>query len=129
MKIIKGPPNFSGPSAPSEPDPGESKQLSKSQTDAKSKVRGPEKSGVVSSTEAFENGLKEVAELARKQGIPKEATVAKVVDQVLEQVMGKEFLAKPEAASVREALTPLISSDEYLMGKLNSILSRLGNKS
>jgi hypothetical protein len=124
---IKVPPNLSGPPAPPDPESAESKPVAKFQTEGKSEVR--EKPIAKSAVDTFENGLKEVAELARKQGIPKEATVAKVVDRVLEQVLGKEFLSKPEAASVREALTPLICSDEYLMGKLNSILSRLGNKS
>lgn len=125
---IKEPPNYSGPPAPPDPEAGESKPVSNFQSDAKSEVR-EKPTASVPATDTFKNGLKEVAELARKQGIPKEATVGKVVDRVLEQVLGKEFLSKPEAASVREALTPLICSDEYLMSKLNSILSRLGNKS
>jgi hypothetical protein len=125
---IKGPPNFSGPPAPPDPESGEKKSVSKLQANTNSPVQEI-KNRSISAADTFEKGLREVAEAARKQEIPKEATVAKVVDTVLEQVLGKEFLSKPEAASVREALTPLIASDEYLMGKLNSILSRLGNKS
>lgn len=126
--IIKGPPKYSGPPAPPDPESGENKSVSKLQSDAKSEVRET-RNRSVSPADAFEKGLTEVAALAKKQGIPKEATVAKVVDTVLEEVLGKEFLSSPEAASIRKALTPLISSDEYLMGKLNSILSRMGNKS
>lgn len=125
--IIKGPPKYSGRPAPPDPDSGDSKSVA-NQPKTKAEIQEV-RNRSVSAPDAFENRLREVAELGRKQGIPKEATVAKVVDTVLEEVLGKEFLSSPEAASIREALTPLISSDEYLMGKLNNILSRMGNKS
>lgn len=124
---IKGPPIFSGPPEPPDPDSGDTKSVA-NQPKTKAEIQDV-RNRSVSAPDAFENGLREVAELGKKQGIPNEVTVAKVVDTVLEEVLGKEFVSSAEAASIREALTPLISSDAYLMGKLNSILSRMGNKS
>jgi hypothetical protein len=126
---IKGPPDYSGPPTPPEFEGGEKQNVSKAQSEKSlTETQIPEKLSPARA-DALEKGLREVAELARKEGLDKEATIGKVVDTVLEQVMGKEFICGPEAASLRKAIAPLVSSDEYLMGKITNLLSRLGNKS
>jgi hypothetical protein len=127
---IKGPPDYSGPPAPSEFEGGEKQNVSKVQSEKSvTETRLSAEKLSPARADALEKSLREVAETAKKEGLEKEATIGRVVDTVLEQVMGKEFMCGPEAASLRNAIAPLVSSDEYLMGKISNLLSRLGNKS
>ncbi|HSP06149.1 MAG TPA: hypothetical protein VLR94_03180 [Acidobacteriota bacterium] len=125
---IKGPGNYPGlPAPPDEVKGGEAKGSVPFSPDAGG-VQSTEASRKTSSagkTDSFETSLREIAGTARKEGAPGAATINKVVDSVLEQMLGKEFLAKPEAASLKAAMVPMLGDDEHFMNKLSSILSRL----
>jgi hypothetical protein len=120
---IKGPGGYSGPPVPPEPESVGSKPKSKfepQETQAAEVTH--KKSAAAGEPTAFEKGLQEIARARAGGG---EIPVGKIVDSVLEEVLGKDFALKPGGAAVKEAIVPLISQDEHLMGKLNSILSRL----
>jgi hypothetical protein len=120
---IKGPGSYSGPPAPSEPEGTESKPVSKFDTQEVQTSEATQKKGsAASGLNAFEKGLQEIARASRTGG---EVSVTKIVDTVLEEFLGKDFASRPDGVAVRDAIVPLINQDEHLMGKLNSILSRL----
>ena len=77
----------------------------------------------------MERGLSEVARSAKAEGLKGEALAAKVVDTVLGEMFGKDFLSRPDAAALRDTIAPFVAQDEHLSSKLNNLLSRLGNKS
>jgi hypothetical protein len=121
---IKGPGGPSRPSVPQEPESVDSKPTSKFEPQETQATEVSHKKGAApAESGAFEKGLREIARTSRAGGgdIP----VDKVVDSVLEEVLGKDFASKPGGKAVREAIVPLISQDEHLMGKLKSIFSRL----
>ena len=119
---IKGP-GYSGPPVPPEPESVGSKPTSKFEPQETQSAEAMQKKGAAAAEPTpFEKGLQEIARTSRAGG---EIPVGKIVDSVLEEVLGKDFASKPGGAAVKEAIVPLISQDEHLMGKLNSILSRL----
>ena len=121
---IKGPGGYSGPPVPPEPESVGSKPTSKFEPqEIQSAEATQKKSAAAAEPTAFEKGLQEIARTRAGGG---EIPVGKIVDSVLEEVLGKDFASKPGGAAVKEAIVPLVSQDEHLMGKLNSILSRLG---
>jgi hypothetical protein len=124
---IKGPGNYSGP-PPSE-FPGEKKKVGNFPAD-KSVEQAPQKKvkTETQSVSQMEKGLSEVARSAKAEGLKGEALAAKVVDTVLGEMFGKDFLSRPDAAVLRETIAPFVAQDEHLSSKLNSLLSRLGNK-
>ena len=126
---IKGSPDYPGPPTPPEPGKGEARVTPEFRADqaSESKAVGNDKNKI-QQPGSFEMALREVARSAKAEGLQGEAAAAKVVDKVLEDVLGKEFMSGPQAASIRQAIGPLVTQDEYLMGKLQSILSRLQNK-
>ncbi|HEY7161013.1 MAG TPA: hypothetical protein VH815_07115 [Acidobacteriota bacterium] len=120
---IKGPGGYSGPPVPPEPDSVGSKPTSKFEPQETQSAEVAQKKGATAAEpSSFEKGLQEIARSRAGGG---EIPVGKIVDSVLEEVLGKDFASKPGGAAVKEAIVPLISQDEHLMGKLNSILSRL----
>ena len=120
---IKGPGNYSGPPAPTEPEGTGSKPVSKFDTKDTQSSEVTHKRGTASAEpSAFEKGLQEISRAVRTGG---EIPVNKIVDTVLEETLGKDFASRPDCAAMRDAIVPLINQDEHLMGKLNSILSRL----
>jgi hypothetical protein len=119
---IKGPGGYSGPPVPPEPESVGSKPTSKFEPQSAEVTQ--KKGAAAAEPTPFEKGLQEIARTSRAGG--GEIPVGKIVDSVLEEVLGKDFASKPGGAAVKEAIVPLISQDEHLMGKLNSILSRLG---
>lgn len=122
---IKGPGGYSGPPVPPEPESVGSKPTSKFEPQETKSAEVTQKKGAAAAEPtSFEKGLQEIARTSRAGG--GEIPVGKIVDSVLEEVLGKDFASKPGGAAVKEAIVPLISQDEHLMGKLNSILSRLG---
>jgi hypothetical protein len=120
---IKGPGGYSGPPVPSEPESVGSKPTKFEPQETKAAEVTQKKGAAATEPTAFEKGLQEIARTSRAGG--GEIPVGKIVDSVLEEVLGKDFASKPGGAAVKEAIVPLISQDEHLMGKLNSILSRL----
>ena len=124
---IKGPGNYSGP--PSPEFKGDDKKVGKFQPE---NLQGPETTKASSPKQPvspMEQGLSEVARSAKAEGLKGEALTAKVVDTVLTQMFGKDFLSRPDANALRETIIPFLSQDEHLSGKINSLISRLGNKS
>ena len=123
---IKGPANYSGP------PPTETKtDATKAKAEFDPEKVGGESQPVRTRTHQpapWERGLSEIAHAIKAEGLQGEAVVGKVVDSVLENLFGKEFLSGRDAATMRETLTPFISQDELLMNKLNSVLSRLEKK-
>jgi hypothetical protein len=125
---IKGPGNYSGPPPPDLPNDGkkvgkfEPEKLQQGPQEAKAKTQAQ-------SASHLEQGLSEVARTAKAEGLKGEALTAKVVDTVLTQMFGKDFLSRPDAAALRETITPFIAQDEHLSGKINNLIARLGNKS
>jgi hypothetical protein len=77
---------------------------------------------------ALESGLSEVARAAKAEGLKGEALASRVVDTVLGEVFGKDFMSRPDAAALRETIAPFVAQDEHLSAKINSLISRLGNK-
>jgi len=121
---IKGPGKYSGPPVPSEPEGVGKKPASKFEPhEVQSTEVTQKKSAAPAEPSTFEKGLQEIARTSRAGG--GEIPVGKIVDTVLEEVLGKDFASKPGCAAIKEAIVPLIGQDEHLMGKLNSILSRL----
>ena len=119
---IKGPGNYSGPPAPTEPEGTGSKPVSKFDTKEVQTSEVTNKKGTASAEpNSFEKGLHEIARFRAGGEIP----LSKIVDTVLEETLGKDFASRPDCAAMRDAIVPLINQDEHLMGKLNSILSRL----
>lgn len=118
---IKGPGSYSGP--PAAPEPESNKPVSKFEPhEIQNAEVSQKKSAAPAKLNDFEKGLQEIARTSRAGG---EIPVGKIVDTVLEEVLGKDFASKPGGAAMRDAIVPLVSQDEHLMGKLNSILSRL----
>lgn len=121
------PPDYSRPTTPPEPDGVDAKTISKSETEKAADVRANKTAAKekFAAVDPFENCLREVAKASGPQGLKGEEAVHHIVDTVLQEVMGKDFMSKPDAGRVREAISPLISQDEQMMSKLNSILNRL----
>jgi hypothetical protein len=125
---IKGPGSYSGP--PSPDFKGDEKKVGKFQPEKLQ--QGPEQAKAKTQTQTIsdvEKGLSEVARAAKAEGLKGEALAAKVVDTVLSQMFGKEFLSHPDAAALRETITPFVAQDEHLSSKINNLISRMGNKS
>lgn len=122
---IKGPGSYSGPPAPPEPEGPGSKPATKFESGQVADAQAAQNKGRTSEVSNFEKGLQEIA---RNQKPGSEIPVNKIVDSVIEEVLGKDYMSKPGAANLRDAIVPLVSQDENLMNKLNGILSRL-NKS
>lgn len=125
---IKGPSDYSGPPTPPEPKGVDNKSVSKFETEQTTteSTQSAGRKEKASGLDSFETGLREIAKTSGPQGMPGEA-VDKIVDTVLQEVLGKDFMSRPDAARLKEAIAPLISQDEQIMGKLQSILNRLGN--
>ena len=124
---IKGPANYTPPVSPdSTGEKGKPESVSNFSPDSASSSAGlrPKGEKQVQSS-SLENSLRELAKTTGKQGLQGEEKIGKIVDSILEEVMGKDFLSRPDAASLRAAITPLVAHDEHLSGKLNSILARL----
>jgi hypothetical protein len=125
---IKGPGDFSVP--PSPEFKGDEKKVGKFEPEKLTK--GPEETKAKKESAGVSNleqGFQEVARAAKAEGLKGEALTAKVVDTVLTEMFGKDFLNRPEAAALRDTITPFVSQDEHLSAKINSLISRLGNKS
>ena len=124
---IKGPGTFSGPPSPefqeSEKKAGKFPIEKPVEQAAQTKVRTE-----TQSVSNLEKGLGEVARSVKAEGLKGEALAVKVVDTVLGEMFGKDFLSRPDAAALRETIAPFVAQDEHLSSKLNSLLSRLGNK-
>lgn len=124
---IKGPGPYSGP-PPSEPK-GDDKKVGKFQPEKYSQEPQETKAkGQTQNVSQLEKGLSEVAKTAKAEGLKGEALAAKVVDTVLTEMFGKDFLTRPDAAALRETITPFVAQDEHLSSKLQSLITRLGNK-
>jgi len=124
---IKGPGNYSVPPPPE--SKGDDKKVGKFQPEKY--IQEPKETkakGQIQSSSAFEKGLSEVAKTAKAEGLKGEALAAKVVDTVLSEMFGKDFLSRPDAATLRETITPFVAQDEHLSSKLQSLITRLGNK-
>ena len=127
MKIT-GPGNYSGPPAPPEKTKGgEARGVSpfQQETTGVEEAASAGRKGAAGKPSLFEAGLREIAKAGKAGGLSGEATVGKVVDSVLEQVLGNDFQSKPGIEKLREAMIPMLSQDEVFMGKLNNVLSRL----
>lgn len=125
---IKGPGNYSGPPPPEIQN--DKKKVGK--FEAEKIQKGPEETKAKAQTQNvshLEQGLSEVAHAAKAEGLKGEALAAKVVDTVLTQMFGKDFLSRPDAAALRETITPFVAQDEHLSSKIAHLISRLGNKS
>ena len=125
---IKGPGDFSVPPAPD--FKGDDKKVGKFQSERLQ--QGPEQTKTKNQPQnvsSLEKGLSEVARAAKEEGLKGEALTARVVDTVLTQMFGKDFSTHPDAAKLRETITPFVAQDEHLSGKINNLISRLGNKS
>jgi len=124
---IKGPGNYSVPPPP-EPK-GDDKKVGKFQPEKY--IQEPKETkakGQTQNVSTLEKGLSEVAKTAKAEGLKGEALAAKVVDTVLTDMFGKDFLTRPDAAALRETITPFVAQDEHLSSKLQSLITRLGNK-
>ncbi len=125
---IKGPTDYSIPPAQPESNGVEKKTVSKVESEPSRDInkagspsqKQPEVSG------RFEKGLREIAKASGPKGPDGEASVDHIVDTVLQEVLGKDFMSRPEGARLKEVIIPMISQDEQMMSKLNSILNRLG---
>lgn len=125
MKIK--PPDNSRPPTPPESDGVDKKTVSKFETDPAADAKANKLTGKEQvATDPFESCMREVAKTSGPQGLKGEEAVHRIVDTVLQEIMGKEFMSKPDAARLKEAISPMISQDEQMMSKLNSILNRLG---
>jgi hypothetical protein len=124
---IKGPGPYSGPPPP-EPK-GDDKKVGKFQPEKYSQEPQETKAKVqTQNVSQLEKGLSEVAKTAKAEGLKGAALAAKVVDTVLTEMFGKDFLTRPDAAALRETITPFVAQDEHLSSKLQSLITRLGNK-
>jgi hypothetical protein len=119
---IKGPGSYSGPPASPEPEDVGSKPVSKFEPKEVQASEVNKKGAASAEPSGFEKGLQEIAKTSRPGS---EIPVEKIVDTALEDVLGKDYASRPGGLAVRDAIVPLINQDEHLMGKLNSILSRL----
>ncbi len=126
---IKGPGNF--PEMPTPPEiNGDGKKAGKFDPEKPvQNAQGPEAKAKTQPPSALEQGISEVARAAKAEGLKGEALASRVVDTVLSQMFGKDFLSRPDAAALRKTITPFVAQDEHLFSRLNSVLSRLGNKS
>jgi hypothetical protein len=127
---IKGPADYPGPPAPPEPSK-EGGRISSGQFEnrmSESAAASVPKGKSSKTSMSFEPAFREVARAVRAEGLQGETAAARVVDRALEDVLGKEFMAGPQAAPMREAIGSLVTQDECLMGKIHSILSRLKDK-
>lgn len=125
---IKGPGNYSGiPAPPEEVKKGEGSSNTSFNPEAGGVQNADtsRKNAQVAKTGIFEAKMQEIAKTSGKQGASAETNVNRVVDSVLEQMLGKDFLGKPEAASLKAAMVPMLSQDENFMNKLNGVLARL----
>lgn len=121
---VKRPGGVSRPPISSEPETVGSKPTSKFEPQGTQATEVSRKKGATPAEPGiFEKGLREIARTSRAGG--GEIPVDKVVHSALEEVLGKDFASKPGGAAVKDAIVPLVSQDEHLMGKLKSILSRL----
>ena len=124
---IKGSGNIPA-SLPPEPT-GDDKKVGKFQPEKQIQEPNQARSkGPAQNISAMEKGLSEVAKAAKEEGLKGEALAAKVVDTVLTQMFGEDFVSRPDAAALRETITPFIAQDEHLSSKLQSLMTRLGNK-
>lgn len=128
MKIIKGPSDYSTPPTPPESNGVEKKTVSKFESEPSGGIDKGGSTGQKQTeiSDSFEKDLREIAQTSGAKGPDGEASVHRIVDTVLQEVLGKDFMSRPEAARLKEAIAPMISQDEQMMNKLNSILSRLG---
>jgi hypothetical protein len=124
---IKGPGEFSVPPSP-EPKGDDKKvgnfpseKVVEQTTQSKARAEAPPVSGM-------EKGLSEVARSMKTEGLKGEALATKVVDTVLGEMFGKDFLSRPDAVALRDTIAPFVAQDEHLSSKLNHLLSRLANK-
>jgi hypothetical protein len=124
---IKGPGDYPGLPVPS--GPGEGKPAGKLDVQkGVEKTADAQIKGKVHEPTGFEKGLSSIAAAIRTEGLQGEAMVGRVVDSVLEEILGKDFASRPDSAAMRQILSPFISQDEVLMNKLNNVLSRLEKK-
>jgi protein tyrosine/serine phosphatase len=124
---IKGSPDFPVPPTPPEQNGADNKTVSKFDPGQSSNITSARPSGKEGEvTSPFEQSLKEIAKSSGPQQPVGKAAAEHIVNSVLEEVMGKEFMSKPDAARLKDALVPMISEDEPMMNKLNSILNRIG---
>ena len=125
---IKGQGNFSGPPPPE--FKGDDKKVGKFELEKPIEQAEKAKSKAeTQSISSLEKGLSEVARSAKEEGLKGEALASRVVDTVLGEMFGKDFLSRPDAKALRETIAPFVAQDEHLSSKLNGLLSRLGNKS
>ena len=125
---IKGPGNFSVPPSP-EPT-GDDKKVGNFPADKTvDQTTQPKARTEAQPASGMEKGLSEVARSAKAEGLKGEALAARVVDTVLGEMFGKDFLSRPDAAALRDTIAPFVAQDEHLSSKLNNLLSRLGTKS
>ena len=126
---IKGPANYSGPPTP--PDLKTDKGKSVAGFDPQKGAETPQSArakGKAQEPASFEKSLSQIAKAIKAEGLQGEAMASKVVDSVLDEIFGKDFLSKPGAAAMRKTLSPFLSQDETVMNKLNNVLSRLEKK-
>jgi len=124
---IKGPPDYPVPPTPPEQNGADNKTVSKFDPGQTANIASAKPIGKEAEvTTHFEQSLKEIAKGSGPQQPGGPAAVERIVDSVLEEVMGKEFMSKPDAARLKDAIMPMINDDEPMMNKLNSILNRLG---
>jgi hypothetical protein len=124
---IKGPGNYSGPPPPE--SKGDEKKVGKFQPDKYTQEPQETKAkGQTQNVSTLDKQLSEVAKTAKAEGLKGEALAAKVVDTVLTDMFGKDFLTRPDAAALRETITPFVAQDEHLSSKLQNLITRLGNK-
>ena len=124
---IKGPGNFS---VPPEPEPkGDNKKVGNFPSEKLvEQTSQPKARAEAQPATGMEKGLSEVARSAKAEGLKGEALAGKVVDTVLGEMFGKDFLSRPDAAALRDTIAPFVAQDEHLSSKLNNLLSRLANK-
>jgi hypothetical protein len=123
---IKGPGNYSSPPPPE--SKRDEKKVGKFQPEKHIQPHETKAKGQTQNVSNLEKGLNEVAKTAKAEGLKGEALTAKVVDTVLTDMFGKDFLTRPDAAALRETITPFVAQDEHLSSKLQSLITRLGNK-
>jgi hypothetical protein len=125
---IKGPGNFSVPPSP-EFKGDDNKKVGKFSTEKSvEQTTKPKERADTQAVSEMEKGLSEVAHSMKAEGLKGEALASKVVDTVLGEMFGKDFLSRPDAAALRDTIAPFVAQDEHLSSKLNNLLSRLANK-
>lgn len=124
---IKGPGGYPRPPEPPDAQSGKVGNQSTftpgSVAEEASVRKAPGKSKVVT---PFETDLKEISGSVKAGTMNHETAVTKVVESVLSDLLGKDFLSRADSASLREKIGPFIAQDDVLAGKLQSILSRIG---